>query len=62
MGTGQNWLALMRSCALLCLTAIGVQAQLGTVGGPGFIVFGRVYLPDGKPASRVKVYLEMPNG
>jgi tetratricopeptide (TPR) repeat protein len=46
----------------LCLTAVGVQAQLGTVGGPGFIVFGRVYLPDGKPASRVKVYLEMPNG
>jgi hypothetical protein len=25
-------------------------------------VFGRVYLPDGKPASQVKVYLEMPNG
>lgn len=46
----------------LCLMAGGVQAQLGTVGGPGFIVFGRVYLPDGKPASRVKVYLEMSNG
>lgn len=58
----QIWLMLLRGCALLCLTAVGVQAQLGTVGGPGFIVFGRVYLPDGKPASRVKVYLEMPNG
>lgn len=46
----------------LCLMAGGAQAQLGTVGGPGYIVFGRVYLPDGKPASRVKVYLEMPSG
>ncbi|NOT60646.1 MAG: tetratricopeptide repeat protein [Acidobacteria bacterium] len=51
-----------RGGLLLCLMAVSVSAQLGGVGGPGFIVFGRVYLPNGKPASRVKVYLEMPNG
>ncbi|MBI1764364.1 MAG: tetratricopeptide repeat protein [Acidobacteria bacterium] len=62
MANGRFWLVLLRCLALLCLAASSVQAQLGTVGGPGFIVFGRVYLPDGKPASRVKVYLEMSNG
>ncbi len=51
-----------RSVLLLCFMAVSAAAQLGGVGGPGFLVFGRVYLPNGKPASRVKVYLEMPNG
>ena len=58
----KNGLRLLRGFSLLCLTAASAFAQLGTVGGPGFIVFGRVYLPNGKPASQVKVYLEMPNG
>lgn len=62
MASRQSWLTLLCCFTLLCLTAVCVHAQLGTVGGPGFIVFGRVYLPDGKPASQVKVYLEMPNG
>jgi tetratricopeptide (TPR) repeat protein len=62
MKNRQFWFKLLRCFTLLCLASVSVQAQLGTVGGPGFIVFGRVYLPNGKPASRVKVYLEMPNG
>lgn len=62
MTNGRYLLALLRCSLLLCLATVSVYAQLGTVGGPGFIVFGRVYLPDGKPASRVKVYLEMPSG
>lgn len=62
MAGKQSWLMFLCCFTLLCLTAVGVQAQLGSVGGPGFIIFGRVYLPDGKPASRVKVYLEMPSG
>lgn len=62
MANRQSWFTLLRCFILLGLTSVSVQAQLGTVGGPGFIVFGRVYLPDGKPASQVKVYLEMPNG
>jgi tetratricopeptide (TPR) repeat protein len=44
------------------LVAVNAQTPLGTVGGAGISVFGRVYLPNGKPASRVKVYLEMPSG
>jgi hypothetical protein len=37
--------------------------QQGQVGGPGFIIFGRVYLPDGRPAqARMKVFAEGPNG
>ena len=62
MKTKRSWLAVGSCFTLLCLMVIGVQAQLGTVGGPGFIVFGRVYLPNGKPAPRVKVYLDMPSG
>ncbi len=62
MANGRSWLTLLRCLTLTCLMAVSVQAQLGTVGGPGFIVFGRVYMPNGKPASRVKVYLEMPTG
>lgn len=62
MKTKRSWLVVGSCFSLLCLMAVGVQAQLGTVGGPGFIVFGRVYLPNGKPAPRVKVYLDMPSG
>jgi tetratricopeptide (TPR) repeat protein len=37
--------------------------QLGQVGGTGFIIFGRVYLPDGRPAqTRMKVFAEGPQG
>lgn len=40
-----------------------LYAQLGApLTGGGFVIFGRVNLPDGKPASRAKVSLEMPNG
>jgi tetratricopeptide (TPR) repeat protein len=39
------------------------SAQLGQVGGAGFIIFGRVYLPDGRPVqSRVKIFAEGPQG
>ena len=38
-------------------------AQLGApLTGGGFVVFGRVHLPNGKPATGAKVSLEMPNG
>lgn len=38
--------------------------QLGTVPpqGGGFTIFGRVYLPDGQPAVRAKVKIEIING
>jgi Flp pilus assembly protein TadD len=52
------WLALT-----LSLATTTVQAQFGQVTtGSGFTVFGRVSLPNGKPAARVKVYLEGPRG
>ena len=49
---------------LLCNGFIGVYAfQLGAVTpGGGFVVFGRVSLPDGKPARRVPVYIETGTG
>lgn len=63
MANKRTWMALLCGFALLCLMATNSYAQLGTVGGSGFIVFGRVYMPDGKPAPRgIKVYLEMPSG
>lgn len=37
-------------------------ASLTPQGGGGFMIYGRVYLPDGVPAKRVKVILEMTNG
>ena len=37
--------------------AIAAAAQ-----GQGFTVFGRVSLPDSKPASRVRVFIEMTSG
>ena len=52
------------SMLLLCLSALPVGAfQLGAVTpGGGFVVFGRVSLPNGQPAKRVKVFIEAPNG
>jgi tetratricopeptide (TPR) repeat protein len=34
----------------------------GAIRQGGFVVTGRVSLPDGRPAARVKVFLETPNG
>jgi tetratricopeptide (TPR) repeat protein len=51
------------SLALLGTLSIVSLAQQGAiVPNSGFVVFGRVSLPDGKPATRVKVYLETVNG
>lgn len=64
MTSRQSGLAALCGLTLLILISTGGYAQqLGTVGGQGFSVFGRVYLPNGKPAPRgIKVYLEMPSG
>jgi predicted Zn-dependent protease len=55
-------LALTVAACLLCGAAPVTLAQLPPTGGGGFLVFGRVYLPDGKPASKVKVIIELANG
>lgn len=48
---------------LLCGIANIGQAQQGAiVPNSGFVVFGRVSLPDGKPAVRVQVFLETVGG
>lgn len=64
----------MRSCykwlftrALLALSLgslsiVSLAQQGAIVPNSGFVVFGRVSLPGGKPAARVKVYLETVNG
>ncbi len=53
--TGLNRILLL----LLVIPSIEAMAQQGAiVPNSGFVVFGRVSLPDGKPAARVKVYLE----
>lgn len=53
----------MGSLLWFCLFVVPVAAQFGApLTGGGFVVFGRVHLPNGKPATRVKVYIEMPNG
>jgi tetratricopeptide (TPR) repeat protein len=44
---------------LLSQSPLALAAQLG---GGGFVVFGRVSLPDGRPAVRVRVYIETLNG
>ncbi len=46
----------------LCFAANAAHAQLSPTGGGGFLIFGRVYLPEGKPASKVKVYIEASTG
>lgn len=46
----------------LCFTAHSAHAQLPPSGGGGILIFGRVYLPDGKPASKAKVYIEASTG
>lgn len=50
-----------RSLALL-FSLVHFSVGATPQGGGGFTIFGRVYLPDGQPATRVKVYLEMTNG
>src|SRR5262245_41281112 len=46
--------------AIFCI--VGLAQQGAIVPNSGFVVFGRVSLPDHKPAARVKVYLETNNG
>jgi tetratricopeptide (TPR) repeat protein len=48
-----GWMLLL---VLLTATRLDVAGQV--VGGGGFLVYGRVYLPDGSPAVRVKVKLD----
>ena len=52
--------------AIVLQVPLGVFAsttQLGQVGGAGFIIFGKVYTPDGRPAqSRIKIFAEGPQG
>lgn len=43
------------------MVCLGCGISLAAQGG-GFTVFGRVSLPDSKPASRVRVFIEMTNG
>ena len=41
---------------------VGLAQQGAIVPNSGFVVFGKVSLPDGKPATRVQVFLETVNG
>ncbi len=54
-------LLLIAGSLALLFSLVHFSAGASPQGG-GFTIFGRVYLPDGKPATRVKVYLEMTNG
>lgn len=47
---------------LVCGFTHLAHAQLPPSGGGGILVFGRVYLPDGKPAPKAKVYIEASTG
>jgi len=62
----RHWLLarLILSACFLCASSLTAGAfQLGAVTpGGGFVVFGRVSLPNGQPAKRVKVFVEAPNG
>lgn len=58
-----RFLSLISGALLItCLFANRTHAQLPPSGGGGILVFGRVYLPDGKPASKAKVYIEASSG
>lgn len=50
------------SVVILCIVVTSALPQTPPSTGGGILVFGRVYLPDGQPASRVKVFLETSSG
>src|SRR5262245_43943886 len=50
------------SITFILLLAANTNAAGQVVGGSGFLVFGKVFLPDGNPAIRVKVKLDMATG
>lgn len=50
------------SSAMLIAVVNPAHAQLPPSGGGGILIFGRVHLPDGKPASKAKVYVEASSG
>jgi tetratricopeptide (TPR) repeat protein len=47
---------------VLCFVTNVAHAQLPPNGGGGFLIFGRVHLPDGKPAPKARVYIEASSG
>jgi tetratricopeptide (TPR) repeat protein len=47
---------------IACLFANSAHAQLPPSGGGGILIFGRVYLPNGKPAPKAKIYIEASSG
>lgn len=51
-----------RSFALATLLVLILSSNQSVPGQGNFVVFGRVSLPDGKPAARVKVKLDGPRG
>ena len=54
---------LLLACVLGLTSTVVSAFQFGQVQtGGGFTIFGKVSLPDGKPAARVKVYLEGARG
>jgi Tfp pilus assembly protein PilF len=58
-----RWLCLQVGLAFLLCFAVNVaQAQLPPSGGGGILIFGRVHLPDGKPAAKAKVHIEASSG
>jgi tetratricopeptide (TPR) repeat protein len=44
------------------LLMLSINAAGQVVGGSGFLIFGKVFLPDGTPAIRVRVKLDMATG
>jgi tetratricopeptide (TPR) repeat protein len=53
-----GWFVLF--CAALLFGNLAITTSANLQGG--FTVFGRVYLPDGRPAVRVRVFIETTNG